>query len=359
MQGKSNFGYEFPFRVDSGKRELLYLTTETSAKEIDTVFRIDELLPAKGAGLAPMAGVTDAAMRLLCHEQGAAWAVSEMLSAKGWVMSRGKNRNACDLLKKLPGEGIVGLQLFGSDPEYMAEAARQLEFRGFQFFDVNFGCPAPKITGNGEGSAMMRNPQKAGAVVRALADATKLPVTVKIRSGWDVDSINAVEVAGICADNGSKAITVHARTRAQQYAGKADWRVIRDVKRAVSVPVFGNGDVRSASDAVRMLEETGCDAVVVGRAAQGNPWIFREIAAALRGAPVEPTPPQERVEMALRHYALETGLFGEKRALLEMRKHIAWYVHGMPGAAAFRDTINSLKDAAAVQQALREFAARQ
>ncbi len=335
------------------------MTMKTSAKETDAVFRIDDLLPAKGAALAPMAGVTDAAMRLLCREQGAAWAVSEMLSAKGWVMSRGKNRNALDLLKKLPGEGVVGLQLFGSEPEYMAEAARQLAGRGFQFFDVNFGCPAPKITGNGEGSAMMRNPKKISAVVRALADATKLPVTVKIRSGWDDDAVNAVEIAGICADSGAKAITVHARTRAQQYAGKADWRVIRDVKRAVPVPVFGNGDVCSGSDAMRMLNETGCDAVVVGRAAQGNPWVFREIAAAMRGASVEPPTPQERVETALRHYALEIELFGEKLALLEMRKHIAWYVHGMPGAAAFRVKINGLKDAAAVQQALRDFALTQ
>ena len=320
------------------------------------MFRIGDLLPAAGAGLAPMAGVTDAAMRLLCHEQGAAWAVSEMLSAKGWVFSRGKNRNANDLLKRLPGEGVVGLQLFGSEPEYMAEAARQLDGAGFQFFDVNFGCPAPKITGNGEGSAMMRAPEKVAAVVRALARATDKPVTVKIRSGWDADSINAVEIAQICADNGAAAVAVHARTRAQQYGGSADWSVIRAVKRAVSVPVFGNGDVRSGPDAVRMIDETGCDAVIVGRAAQGNPWVFREIAAALHGQTAAPPTPQERVDMAVRHYRLEMELYGEKLATLEMRKHIAWNVHGMPGASRFREKINGMPEAARAIEALRKFA---
>ena len=321
--------------------------------------QIQDLLSANGAGLAPMAGVTDAAMRLLCHEQGAAWSVSEMLSAKGWVVSGGKNRNALDLLKRLPGEGVAGLQLFGSEPEYIAEAARQLEGAGFQFFDLNFGCPAPKITGNGEGSAMMRQPERIGAVVRALADATKLPVTAKIRSGWDADSVNAVEVARICEDNGVQAIAVHARTREQQYAGKADWQVIRHVVQAVSVPVFGNGDVRSGTDAVRMMDETGCDAVMVGRAAEGNPWIFREIAAALRGDRAEPPSPQERVDMAIRHYELEKALFGEKLAVLQMRKHIAWYVHGLKDASRFRERINALNDAMAVRDALRDFAASQ
>ena len=318
-------------------------------------FQISDLLKNPGAGLAPMAGVTDAAMRLLCHEQGAAWAVSEMLSAKGWVFSGGRNRNAQDILARLPGEGPAGLQLFGSDPAYIAEAARRLENAGFQFFDLNFGCPAPKITGNGEGSAMMRDPVRLGAVVRALSEATSLPVTVKIRTGWDSSSINAPEVARICEDNGAKAVAVHARTRDQQYAGKADWRIIRDVKRAVSVPVFGNGDVRGGADALRMLDETGCDAVIVGRAAQGNPWIFREIAAAMQGEEVPPPTPEERMEMAVRHFQLEAQLYGEKLAVLQMRKHIAWYVHGMKGASRFRERINQLDTAEAVLAALKGF----
>lgn len=317
-------------------------------------FQISDLLKNPGAGLAPMAGVTDAAMRLLCCEQGAAWAVSEMLSAKGWVFSGGRNRNAQDILARLPGEGPAGLQLFGSDPAYIAEAARRLENAGFQFFDLNFGCPAPKITGNGEGSAMMRDPVRLGAVVRALSEATSLPVTVKIRAGWDSSSINAPEVARICEDNGVKAVAVHARTRDQQYAGKADWRIIRDVKRAVSVPVFGNGDVRGGADALRMLDETGCDAVIVGRAAQGNPWIFREIAAAMQGEKVPPPTPEERMEMAVRHFQLEAQLYGEKLAVLQMRKHIAWYAHGMKGASRFRERINQMNSAEEVLAALRE-----
>ena len=323
------------------------------------MFQIEDLARAGGAGLAPMAGVTDAAMRLLCHEQGAAWAVSEMLSAKGWVFSKGKNRNALDLLERLPGEGVAGLQLFGSEPGYVAEAARQLEDRGFQFIDLNFGCPAPKITGNGEGSAMLKDPAALGAVVEAAARATRLPVTAKIRSGWDEDHINAPEVARICQESGAKAVAVHARTRAQQYAGQADWRVIAAVKRAVCIPVFGNGDVRCGADALRMLAETGCDGVIVGRAAQGNPWIFREIAGALRGETVAPPTPRERADMAVRHFRLEVGLFGEKRGVLEMRKHIAWYVHGMKGAARFRESVNTLERPDQVLDALRAFAEEQ
>ena len=320
------------------------------------MFQIQDIVRAEGAGLAPMAGVTDAAMRLLCHEQGAAWAVSEMLSAKGWIFSKGKNRNANALLTRLPGEGVAGLQLFGSEPEYMAQAAQDLENRGFQFIDINFGCPAPKITGNGEGSAMMKDPARIGAVVRAVADSTHLPVTVKIRSGWDEQSINAPEVARICEDSGAQAVAVHARTRMQQYAGKADWRVIRAVKRAVSIPVFGNGDVRSGLDALRMMDETGCDGVIVGRAAQGNPWIFREIAAAFRRESVAPPTPQERVEMAMRHYQLEVNLYGAHCAMLEMRKHIAWYVYGMRDASRFREKINTMERVEQVLDALQEFA---
>ena len=312
-------------------------------------------LPA-GAGLAPMAGVTDAAMRLLCHESGAAWAVGEMLSAKGWIYSGGKNQATRELLTRLPGEGIAGLQLFGREPELMARAAQELESAGFEFIDLNFGCPAPKITGNGEGSALMREPERIGEIVSAVSKATRLPVTAKIRAGWDETCINAPEVARICESSGAQAIAVHARTRMQQYSGRADWSIIKKVKKSVSVPVLGNGDVRSGADAVNMIAQTGCDGVIVGRAAQGNPWIFAEIRAFLTGEAYAPPTPRERVDMALRHFDLETRLHGEKKGLLEMRKHIAWYVSGLPGAAKFRDSINLLTDAAAVKDALCAFA---
>ena len=320
------------------------------------MIRLGNLELKSGAALAPMAGVSDAAMRLLCHEQGAAWCVSEMLSAKGWIYSQGKNQNALELLARLPGEGTAALQLFGREPELMAQAAVQLENRGFDFFDINFGCPAPKITGNGEGSALMREPERIGSIVRAMTDAVHLPVTVKIRAGWDESSVNAVEVACICEQAGAAAIAVHGRTRSQQYSGKADWKIIREVKRAVSVPVFGNGDVKSGADAVRMIDETGCDAVLVARACEGNPWIFREIRAALEGRESTPPSGRERIEMALRHFELEAQLHGPRGGLLEMRKHIAWYIHGMRGAARFRERINAMEDPDCVRSALREFA---
>ena len=322
------------------------------------MIRLGEIQLNGRAALAPMAGVTDAAMRLLCHEQGAAWSVSEMLSAKGWMFSGGQNRNARSLLERLNGEGTAALQLFGREPEYIAAAVRDLADAGFEFYDLNFGCPAPKITSNGEGSALMREPELIGRIVRAAVDAAgKKPVTVKIRAGWDETCVNAPEVAQICEQAGAAAIAVHGRTRMQQYSGKADWSVIRQVKARVAVPVFGNGDVASGADALRMLDATGCDAVLVARAAEGNPWIFREIAAALEGRACPPPTGRERVETALRHFDLETRLHGERGGMLEMRKHIAWYAAGMRGAARFREQINALADAEDVRRALIDFAA--
>jgi len=312
-------------------------------------------IPA-GAGLAPMAGVTDAAARLLSFEQGASWAVSEMLSAKGFVYSNGRSEAIRELLFRFPGEGTCGLQLFGREPEFVAEAARRLEGAGFSFIDLNFGCPAPKITGNGEGSALMKEPVQIAKVVRAAADAVKFPVTVKIRSGWNPESVNAVEVAKICEDAGAKAIAVHARTRSQFYGGQADWSVIAAVKRAVKIPVFGNGDVRSGADAVRMLHETGCDRVIIGRAAEGNPWIFREIRAALTGEAYSPPAFAERMATALRHLDLAVVLYGEKKGVLEMRKHVAWYITGVPGAAKLREGVNGVCEAEEVRELLMRYA---
>ena len=205
-------------------------------------------------------------------------------------------------------------------------------------------------------SALMKEPELIGRIVRAMADAVDVPVTVKIRAGWDENSVNAVEIACICEQAGAAAIAVHGRTRMQQYSGHADWKIIREVKKHVSVPVFGNGDVKSGADAIRMMDETGCDSVLVARACEGNPWIFREIKAAMEGRECPPPSGRERVEMALRHFELEARLHGERGGLLEMRKHIAWYIHGMHGAARFREQINTMDDADAVRAALREFA---
>ena len=309
-------------------------------------------LPA-GAGLAPMAGVTDAAMRLLCHESGAAWAVSEMLSAKGWIYSGGKNQATRELLTRLPGEGIAGLQLFGREPELMARAAQELESAGFEFIDLNFGCPAPKITGNGEGSALMREPERIGEIVSAVSKATRLPVTAKIRAGWDETCINAPEVARICESSGAQAIAVHARTRMQQYSGRADWSIIKKVKKSVSVPVLGNGDVRSGADAVNMIAQTGCDGVIVGRAAQGNPWIFAEIRAFLTGEAYAPPAARARGHGA--------PAFRSGNAAARRKKACLRCAHRMvrlrpARRGKFRDSINLLTDAAAVKDALCAFA---
>ena len=306
--------------------------------------RLGNIALPVGAGLSPMAGVTDAAMRLLCGEQGAAWSVSEMLSAKGWIYSQGKNREARELLTRLPGEGVGGLQLFGREPELMAEAARLLGGAGFEFFDLNFGCPAPKITGNGEGSALMREPELIGRIVRAVADAADRPVTVKIRAGWNRMEINAVEVAKICEQAGAAAIAVHGRTRAQQYAGQADWNVIRAVKRGVSVPVIGNGDVRGGADALRMMEETDCDGVLVGRAAQGNPWIFKQILYKLETGKDLPKPSiQEVADMVLRHAKMQLEVKGEYIGIREIRKHAAWYTSGYKNSSKLRGKINEVE----------------
>lgn len=290
-------------------------------------------------GLAPMAGVTDVAFRAICKGFGCGLTYTEMVSAKG--LHYGGERTA-RLLEAHPSEGPFGIQLFGSEPALLADTVKRLqdEAVGITLFDINMGCPAPKITGNGEGSALMKDIPLAARIVEAMALASELPVTVKFRAGWDGRSVNAVEFARAMEQSGAAGVCVHGRTRMQFYSGKADWGIIAEVKAAVDIPVLGNGDVFSARDALVMREATGCDGVLVARGAQGNPWIFREIAhLEATGEPLPPPSGIERLDMALKHAKDLAELRGE-HAAVEMRKHIAWYVKGLPGASAFRERVN-------------------
>lgn len=288
----------------------------------------------KTAALAPMAGVADRAMRELCREMGACWEVCEMTSSKGLTCG---SRKTAELLEITEKERPAAVQIFGSEPEVMAEAAQMaMEFHP-DAIDINFGCPAPKIAGSGGGSALMRDPELAGRIVRAVADAVPVPVTVKFRAGWDEENRNAVEFARICEANGAAVLTVHGRTRMQMYAPPVDRGIIRQVVEAVSVPVIGNGDVDSPEAAKQMYDETGCALVMVGRAALGNPWIFRRIERYLRDGTLLPEPtPEERMDMLLRHSRLLCAYKGTYIGMRETRKHAAWYIKGMPGAASFR-----------------------
>ena len=291
--------------------------------------------------LAPMAGVTDLPFRLLCREQGVGLVCMEMVSAKAIFYN---NRNTEELLEIHPDERPASLQLFGSDPRIVADMAKRIEERPFAILDFNMGCPVPKVVNNGEGSALMREPRLVEELLTELVKAVKKPVTVKIRKGFDEEHCNAVEIARIAEACGVAAVAVHGRTRAQYYSGKADWDCIRQIKEAVKIPVIGNGDVDSPQAAKALLDQTGCDGVMIGRAAQGNPWIFREVVSYLENGiiPDRPNPAQKR-EMILRHARLQLETKGEYTAVREMRKHLAWYTVGMPHSARFRQTINAME----------------
>ena len=291
--------------------------------------------------LAPMAGVTDLPFRLLCREQGVGLLCMEMVSAKAIQYN---NKNTKALLEIHPEEPPVSLQLFGSEPDVISEIAKQIEELPFSILDINMGCPVPKIVKNGEGSALMKNPKLVHEIVSKTVKAIEKPVTVKIRKGFDDSCINAVEIAKIIEDAGAAAVAVHGRTREQFYSGKADWGIIRQVKEAVSIPVIGNGDVVSGESAIAMMKQTGCDGVMIGRGAQGNPWIFSELIEYERTGKMPERPSLEEIKnMMLRHAQLQLQYKGEYLGIREMRKHVAWYTTGLANSAKLRAEINAVE----------------
>ena len=303
-------------------------------------FKIGNINIEGGLCLGPMAGVSDLPFRRLCKEMGASLLVTEMVSAKAIYF---KNKNTEPLMKIDKDEHPVALQLFGSDPDIIALIAAQIENRDFDIFDFNMGCPVPKIVNNGEGSALMKNPKLVEEILSKLVKSVKKPVTLKIRKGFNEDNINAVEIAKIAEASGVSAIAVHARTREQYYSGKADWSIIKAVKSAVNIPVIGNGDVTDGKSAEEMYEYTGCDGIMIARAARGNPWIFREIRDYFCSKTVEKPAKGEVIDMILKHCRLQMEYDDEIMAVRKMRKHVAWYTHGMKGSSALRDRVNHIE----------------
>lgn len=304
--------------------------------------------------LAPMAGVTDLPFRVICKEMGAGYTISEMVSAKALLF---KNVKTQAMLKIADKERPTAIQLFGSVPEELAEAAKIVEASGADIIDFNMGCPVPKIVSNGEGSALMQKPELAQAILQSMVQAVRIPVTVKLRAGWDEGHKNAPYLAQLAQEAGIAAVAIHGRTRSQFYSGKADWSIIKAVKESVQIPVFGNGDVFTARDGIRMLQETGCDGVMVGRGAEGNPWIFRALKDALEGKTViEPITITERFTMMQRHLKDLIAFKGEKVALREMRHHGTAYIKGLPHAAAYKNKLNQLSSYQEFEELLAQYA---